>query len=363
MKRLRKLRLRGFAPEYGDKKPLVPEGFKVKGISTLVNAKGKTKVRWIKSEPDANAQRQWVEQVLLALKKDLKPLPAPPASALLPKVDVDDNLVNVIPLGDPHVGLLTWKPETGENFDIKIAEPLYTSAVQQIVHRMPKAKQALLISLGDYYHYENMEGVTAASGHSLDRDGRYAYMIQAGLRIFRSMVSACLETHEKVHIIIEIGNHDQTNSIFLAAALAEIYKEDPRITVDVSPALFHWFVWGKCLIGVHHGHTAKPNELPLLMATDMPVEWGASKYRYWYIGHVHHKTVLEVPGVTLETFNTLAAQDAWHKGKGYRAKREIKGITLHKEFGEVGRTIMSLDHILDGMDLSLMKRGERDGKV
>ena len=52
---------------------------------------------------------------------------------------------------------------------------------------------------------------------------------------------------------------------------------------------------------------------------------------------MHHQSVKEYPTCTIETFRTLAAKDAWHHSSGYRSGKDIKCITYHKDYGEVGR--------------------------
>ena len=115
------------------------------------------------------------------------------------------------------------------------------------------------------------------------------------------------------------------------------FKDEPRITINMQPADYLYYRFGKCLIASHHGHGARANELPLLMATDRAEDWGATDYRVWHCGHIHHKTRKEHPGCEVETHNTLAGKDAWHHQKGYRARREASQITYHREHGEIQR--------------------------
>lgn len=73
------------------------------------------------------------------------------------------------------------------------------------------------------------------------------------------------------------------------------------------------------------------------MAADRPEDWGATEFRHWLCGHIHHWTAKEHPGVVVETFRTLAGKDAWHAGKGYRSRRDMNCIVYHKQYGEIQR--------------------------
>ena len=112
---------------------------------------------------------------------------------------------------------------------------------------------------------------------------------------------------------------------------------EPRVTIDQSPAAFNYFRHGKTLVGCHHGNTCKPDRLPGVMAADRAKDWGESEHRYWWIGHIHHQSVQDYPGCSVESFPTLAAKDAWATSGGYRSARNMKCIVLHAEFGEVAR--------------------------
>jgi len=82
----------------------------------------------------------------------------------------------------------------------------------------------------------------------------------------------------------------------------------------------------------------KPAELPLIMATSKPEDWGASKHRYLWMGHIHHKSAIKEYGnVIVESFRSPAARDAWHSGSGYTSGRSMTAITIHKQYGEISR--------------------------
>jgi hypothetical protein len=119
-------------------------------------------------------------------------------------------------------------------------------------------------------------------------------------------------------------------------ALAQFYERNRRVEFDESPARYHYHRFGKCLIGVTHGDQTKPTELGEIMAADRPQDWGETDHRYWFTGHIHTKTMHDLRGVDVRSFRTLAASDAWSHGAGYRSRRDMQRITLHREFGEEG---------------------------
>jgi hypothetical protein len=162
-------------------------------------------------------------------------------------------------------------------------------------------------------------------------------VLQIGIETFRHAVIKALEKHEKVVVRFVSGNHDPQAIWALAFTVHAYFAENPRVTVDLSPSMFWYYQHGKVLIGATHGDKVKHESLGGVMATDRAEQWGQSKHRYWYTGHVHSQNVREYPGVICESFRTLAAKDAYAAGYGYRAGRDMLCITHHKEHGEVER--------------------------
>lgn len=308
------------------------DGYKVKGTSTLYDAKtGEAKLQWVKTDADKERQQSLFKEAIAALAKDL------PRVTIKPPKPATGDLMAIYPVGDHHIGMLSWDKETGADYDLKIAESLLIGATDHLVKATPDCDEAAVIFLGDILHQDGMEAVTPEHKNQLDADSRFGKMVQVAIRSMRYLIEAAARKHLKVRVIVEIGNHDVSSAIFLMHVFANIYENDPRITVDTSPMLFHYIRFGQNLVGVHHGHKVKAEKLPLVMAADRAADWGETSYRYWYTGHVHHESVKDFTGCRVESFRVLAAPDAYAAQMGYRAKRDMKAIVLHKEFGEVAR--------------------------
>lgn len=327
----RRASIQGYSPAH-DMTRVVPSPFKVNGISTYYNKEGKASGQWVKSQVDADLREQAIREFMEVMANDIKglsPIIAAPALS-------NDDLMAVYPMGDPHFGLHAWWADAGEDFDLKLAESLTCGAIDRLVDSAPSAKTALLLNLGDMFHADNQKNVSA-SGHQLDVDGRWAKVQQVGLRAMLHCIIRLLEKHEQVIFRINKGNHDGHSSYALALMISCYFHNEPRVLVDLSPAVSWYYQFGKVLIGSTHGDTIKGGDMVALMAADKPVEWGKTVHRYWYVGHVHHQDTKEYRGGVVEYFRTLAARDAWHAGQGYRAGRDMRLIVLHKEHGEIER--------------------------
>lgn len=323
---------RGWAPEHQMVHPVAP-GYAVKGTSTLYGDDGSVRAQWVKTTADQQAQQEAIEAALAALVADL-PRVAPRKASGVWSTD----LLTAYPIGDPHIGMYSWAAETGEDWDLELARKVHCSAMDALVQAAPATEQAIIVNLGDALHYDSMEAKTPRSGHMLDADGRYAKVIDVAVMTIRQCIESALAKHKFVHVVNVRGNHDETGAMWLARLLAIAYEREPRVTVDVTPSVFNYYRWGKVLIGMHHGHSCKPDKLPGVMAADRASDWGECSWRYWWQGHIHHESKKEYPGVSVESFNTLAAKDAYANDGGWRSGRTMQAIVLHREHGEVARS-------------------------
>jgi len=343
---------RGWSPGHDMTKP-VPDGFSVKGTSTLYDAEGNLRGQWVKTQRDTEHK---LEALFAAVATIAEPFRGAAEPGDTP-ADRDEDLMAAYIMGDPHVGMFAWAKETGNDFDTTIAERDLVTAVDHLVEIAPPAREALIVNLGDFFHGDNSENRTARSGHSLDIDTRYSKVLAVGIRIMRRIVDRALAKHERVKVITEIGNHDDNSALMLALCLSSYYEREPRVEIDTSPAKFHWHRFGANLIGVTHGDTCKADKLPGVMAVDRAQDWGETEHRVWYTGHVHHDSAKDFPGVTVETFRTLAPADAWHRGQGYRSGQDMKCDVWHRDYGRVNRHIVGIKQIRAKQDAERRRNG------
>lgn len=141
-RRKAKLKNTGYDPA-NDRKYHNPENQLVSGYSTLVRHKSSDDsstgrvMEWIKTKVDIRDQYDTAQQMIQAMIDDIKPLPSIPFNN---KPSTKDRFT-VIPIGDPHIGLMTWAKEVGQDWDIKIADRVYRKVFKRLlsIYRIPKS--------------------------------------------------------------------------------------------------------------------------------------------------------------------------------------------------------------------------------
>lgn len=338
----------GWSPDHGLTRT-IPAPFVAKGHSTLdridpLTGKRTQVLQWTKTRLD---DVEWAEQIkagVEAFVAEQEPI-EDVASAPL---DFQDDIIPWINIGDAHLGMLAHEAETGANFDLKIAEAELMAAISILIDELPACERLVIQDVGDFTHYENMVGVTEASGHALDFDGRFPKMIEVYARLMRFIVDKALSKAHNVDVIISQGNHSRTNDIWMATLLRAVYGPTGRVNVLNNHSPYIAYRMGKTFVMCHHSDKCKPAKLADVMATDYAQDWGESEYRYIDIGHIHHNMVLkEHPGVVIESFNQLAPRDKWASDGGYRSRQSITMIYRSRTYGELGRRLLPIRQVQD----------------
>jgi hypothetical protein len=324
---------RGYSPEHDMIRP-APETHLVKGTSTYYDEDGKIRGQWVKTTLAHKRIEEFAEAVTKAAVETIKPIkPRKPTRKLK-----DPDVLVMLPVPDFHFGMYSWNEEAQGDWDCKLAEESMGETFRYVLENSPSSEKAVIANLGDFFHMDTPANVTAASGHSLDVDSRWSKVISSGLRVLISLINGALLKHDTVHVINERGNHDTQSAYCLTLALNAWYRNEPRVTIDQSPDVFHWYEFGQNFFGTHHGHLVrKPEQLYKVMAEDKREEFGRCRHRYWLTGHIHHHTSVDVGSVHIESFNTIIPRDNYAHSNGYRANRGLTAIAYHKDRGECSR--------------------------
>ncbi len=308
------------------------EGYKLKGTSTLVNGAGETVMQWIKTDRELEQLYEMQKKVLEQLQAELKPLPA-----ILGPQNLPEDLLNLYTLTDCHVGMLAWDKETGADWDLGIAERVLVGTFLQMIDSAPVAKVGVVNQLGDFLHFDSLTPMTPTNHHVLDADSRFQKMVEVAVRILRRVIEHALTKHEVVQVYMHEGNHDPAASVWLRVLFAQLYADNPRVKIEMSPNPYVAYLHGQTLLGFHHGHMTKQSNLPQIFAQKFRKEWGQSTHTYVHSGHKHHVDEKEYPGLNWIQHPTLAAPDAYAARGGWLSKRQATSMTYHKTRGEVAR--------------------------
>jgi hypothetical protein len=327
--RLQHAARRGFAP--GHFNSGAAPGFNVAKVTIQRGADGQIERTWERQLPDAEAALDALRSAVEAMGVDI-PRAAPVPAPALSRAD----LLTLYTFTDYHVGMLAWHKEGGDDWDLAIAERLGQKAMAYLTAGSPDSARGVVNIQGDFLHWDGLTAITPQHGHVLDADGRFGKVVDVAIRLIRTLVAQALAKHEHVTLLICEGNHDLASSLWLRKLFACLYENEPRLTVHESELPYYAIEFGKTLLGFHHGHLRKNEQLPALFATQFREQWGRCPKVYIHTGHRHHALTGDRDGARIVQHPTLAGRDAYAARGGWWSEREITAITYTKQFGWAG---------------------------
>ena len=323
----------GYSPEHHWNHP-VPDGHKIKGVSTFYDEEGNPVRQWVKSQTDEQRQFEILVERLESSVEGLRKF-----KPTKPPAKVDDDLASLLTITDFHLGMYAWEAETGNDWDMQIARDVFLNSVHDMIQASPKSGTGILCQLGDFLHWDGMLAVTPQSGHILDADTRYGKLVEMAMSVMSEAVRMMLKRYGKVVVLSAEGNHDISGSIWLRKHIKHTFSNEPRVEVIDNEFPYYAYLHGQTMLGFHHGHKMKLASLHKLFASEPRFRemWGQASGTYIHTGHYHHERVIEDGGAIAEQHPTLAARDAYAARGGWVSQRGAKVITYHKTDGEVAR--------------------------
>ena len=318
--------------------PAVDDAMKAVGTGIVPNG------MWIKQKPTDDApgysvyikpQEQAPEDVAERIRAALEGMA--PAEPVQVPAQVDDDLLTIYPIADAHIGMMAWGKETGEDYDTSIAVDRLRQWIGRAVDASPASAEAIILDVGDLTHADDQTNQTPRSKHVLDVDTRHFRTLDMTICALAYAVEYALQRHARVTVRILPGNHNVTSYMAVMFALAERYRNEPRVTVQKVPGEFFVHRFGDCFISAHHGHGGKPERMVLFLADEYASDWGQTRHRFLFTGHLHHHKSADIGGVTWEQLRAVTARDAYAVGNAYTARAQLQAITLHRSKGEVQR--------------------------
>jgi len=301
---------------------------------------------WIKTGKDENGvsrsvyirpQQETAEDVLARIREAFEGME--PAKPVAPPETVHEDLCTVYPLMDLHLGMRAWGQETGsEDYDLSLACRDMRHAFAKVLALVPASKEAILILGGDTLHADDDRAETPQNKHKLDVDGRQFKVIDTAIAILSETIERLLEKHSRLTIRVLRGNHDMHSHMVLTFALAERYRNDPRVVVDKDPRDLFMKQWGRSAIFAHHGDRAKPDRMALYISDVCPF-WSETRHRHYFVGHVHHDHAKDIGPLRYESLRAFCPPDSYAAGMGFGPRRALQAVTFHKNDGPVLRAL------------------------
>lgn len=221
-----------------------------------------------------------------------------------------------VPIVDLHLAKLSWAPETGENYDRRIAEERFMFVINDVLEQTQNLKfDKIIFPIGnDFFNFDTVDGKTTG-GTRQDNDSRPHKMFLVGAELLIKAIDI-LSQVAPVYAFLVPGNHDTMTSFYASHSIYCWFHDNPNVSIDFNPSSRKYIEYGNNLIGFSHLNQEKKRIFGN-MQVEQPQAWGRTKYREWHGAHLHSEQVKEEFGVKVRNLTSVTADDAWHSGEGY----------------------------------------------
>lgn len=140
-----------------------------------------------------------------------------------------------VPIVDLHLAKLSWEPETGENYDSKIAEKRFMGVIYDVVERAQKYEfEQIVFPIGnDFFNYDDLTGSTT-KGTPQDNDSRWQKLFLKGTELLVKAIDLLAQL-APVRVFQIPGNHDTTVSWYAVCYLQAWFKNHSDVKIDTNP--------------------------------------------------------------------------------------------------------------------------------
>jgi len=138
-----------------------------------------------------------------------------------------------IDIFDPHFGKLAWGKETGEDYDIQIAEERYLNALSSLLQKASSFERIdkILFPIGNDLMHTDTVVKTTTAGTPQDVDTRWQKMwLKTRAAVMRGILMATEVS--PVDIVIVPSNHDFQSIFYLGDLLECYYEKNKNISTD-----------------------------------------------------------------------------------------------------------------------------------
>jgi len=244
-----------------------------------------------------------------------------------------------ISIMDLHVGKRCWGPETGRDYNPDIAQKMFWAALVDLLAKASAwpIEEILFVCGNDFFNTDHL-GRTTTQGTPQDEAIPWQQSFVLGVNLIVQAIERLRRVAE-VKVVMVQGNHDSQRGFFLGSVLAARFSQTADVQVDNSPAQRKYVHYGANLIGFSHGTYKRHPNLPLLMATERPKEWGQSVHPEFHLGHLHSRQtkafapVADKQAVIIRILPSLCSADSWHSSMGYAGKLAADALFWDREEG------------------------------
>lgn len=219
-----------------------------------------------------------------------------------------------ISLADAHIEKFGLEGDSLEDHCEK-----YLSILDRLIYKAYMSnniEEIVFVAGNDYFNSDNWQNGTTLHINIQDNNSHWDKTYEVGFDTLVKAITKLRNFSPKVKVIMVPGNHAKTKEFYLGHALEVYFKPDLGVIFDRTSAPRKVHVYHNTAIMYHHGN-CKIDQLPLIMASEFPGQWGSTKFHRVHTGDKHFYMEKEIAGVRIKQYPSISQTDRWHNENNY----------------------------------------------
>ena len=249
------------------------------------------------------------------------------------KASVHNGRCLVVPISDLHLGLLSEKKVSGNDYNLEMAEALYYYAIDDVMSEVGDAEfeKVMFIIGNDFINADNINNTTA-KGTPQDCSNQWHTIIDKAIELCINGINK-FAAIAPVDVVYAVSNHDYHSMYGIMNVLKAYYRNDERISIYGDPAERKYFKFGSVIMGV--SHDLKPDKALEIMSVEAHDMWSSCKSMIWFLGHLHTQMAYSKKGyVEVLRLPTISGWSRWSNQQGYvQTERKNQAFIVDADTG------------------------------
>lgn len=257
-----------------------------------------------------------------------------PSAIMIKKQAYSENgRMLVVPISDLHLGLLSEKKVTGNDYNLEIAKTLFYEVLCDVMKEVEgKTFEKVMFIIGnDFINADNIQNTTT-KGTPQDCSNTWHTIIDCAINLCITGINT-LARIAPVDVVYAVSNHDYHSMYGIMNTLKAYYRNNDAITIYGEPTERKYFKFGKVIIGV--AHDLKQEKALELMSVEAHEMWSDCNSMIWFLGHLHSQMAYSKKGyVEILRLPTVSGQSRWSNQQGYtQTERKNQSFIIDKNTG------------------------------
>ena len=144
-----------------------------------------------------------------------------------------------------------------------------------------------------------------------------------------------LQHSNNVEVVYVAGNHDEYVGWHLISWLSSYFRNEPRVSFDISPKYRKYISYGDSAMMFNHGDAIKPAKLAAMFPMEYKENWSSHSNFYIFTGDKHHEVSHDFNGIKFYQIPAFSnAKSLWDEKNGHTcSKGEVTAFLIDRVDG------------------------------